>query len=97
MYYKTETLVCTSRNEYCLLYVGTSRRVGKIEIGVKTMRSGGVMFMPKSCTLLSVDDVDGIRYEFGRLFEKATAQGYAPLWQRPAQIIHDRQLQLTFC
>lgn len=96
MYYKTETLVSTSRNEYCLLYVGQSRRVGKIEVGVKTMHSGGVMFTPKSITCLPVDDIDGIRYEFNRLFEKATEQGFAPAWSRPAIAIDGRQLKLNF-
>lgn len=96
MYYKSVILTSLKLESCVLVYVGPSRQVNKIEVGVKELRPGWVGFAPKSTTRLPLSDIEGINWEYNRLVEKAIDQGFGPVWQKPAQVRAWRQLQLNF-
>lgn len=84
MYYKSIVLASTAHEACVLVYVGPSRQVRKVEVGCKTLRRGAPYFIVKSSTRLSMEDVDSINWEYQRLVEKATEEGYVPSRSKPA-------------
>lgn len=96
MYYKQIILTSLALETCLMVYVGPSRQYNKIDVGVKELRRGWPVFVPKSITRLSKSDVEGILWEYNRLVEKAMEQGFGPNWSKPAVKQVVRQLELNF-
>lgn len=84
MYYKSIVLASIAHEACVLVYVGPSRQVRKVEVGCKILRRGALYFTAKTSTRLPMEDVDSINWEYQRLVEKATEEGYVPYWSKPA-------------
>lgn len=96
MFYKSVMLTSLAMESVCLVYIGPSTRVGKIEVGTKVLRSGRPGFVPTSNTRLPIGDLESVNMEYQRQVDKAMAQGFTPSWTRPAAHIKARQLTLNF-
>lgn len=96
MFYKSVMLTSLAMESVCLVYIGPSTRVGKIEVGTKVLRSGRPVFVPTSNTRLPIGDLESVNFEYQRQIDKALAQGFTPAWTRPAAHIKARQLTLCF-